>query len=537
MSIVKQLLALVLIALTAADEGTEHVVQHQQQHRHRRSVASCLLEARVTGFEVSNSTERSDKSSSCRRAKVWPVSCLFTPIDFIDTTAAIESCFHCCFAYHARRLAALGDALDGPDDDSRSSRNNATRGEKYRSIPPLVGPMMHPPLGGGLTPFLEFLNSTNYVTVWTMSFFMNGENGMKSLVQLLAKQRRPVLITMADLQLPRPSGKAYSPPDAATEKGLNGTVGHWFATNPDVYAYTHPRVHDFPIGLKTGTAIHRFRERLDAVRSKPAAALPEEPPRPNLLMCCCMANHKGTRPAKRQILIDNGFNCSATGLSLRVSEDDYFAMMSRSKFVFSPQGRGVVNWRDLESVFLGAIPLVDARVLNPRWHPDDFPVELWNGTVLEELPVVRVSNWSAVTPSSLERIWASVTAHRRRKYQEELLLSLPNEQERQERQEERQKHVIHRRPLLDTGENGALVGTDLRRAWTPYHLGRVIAALGHCRWGSSSSSSSSSKTKIMKEGKALASSPWWCDPGWRTTGDARGTSSSSALGLSPDLPD
>ena len=114
MSIVKQLLALVLIALTAADEGTEHVVQHQHQHRHRRSVASCLLEARVTGFEVSNSTERSDKSSSCRRAKVWPVSCLFTPIDFIDTTAAIESCFHCCFAYHARRLAALGDALDGP---------------------------------------------------------------------------------------------------------------------------------------------------------------------------------------------------------------------------------------------------------------------------------------------------------------------------------------------------------------------------------------------------------------------------------------
>ena len=108
-----------------------------------------------------------------------------------------------------------------------------------------------------------------------------------------------MLITITNVQLPRPSGKPYSPPDAATEKGLDGTVGHWFTTNPEVSALRHPRVHDFPIGLKSGTPIRTYRERLDDVRSKKAAAasidgaslLPVEK-RPDLLMCCCMANSK-----------------------------------------------------------------------------------------------------------------------------------------------------------------------------------------------------------------------------------------------------
>ncbi len=387
--------------------------------------------------------------------------------------------------------------------------------------------MVHPTVKGGgrdLSPFLDFLNSTRYVTVWTMAFVMSGgENGIASLKAFLAEQRRPILITMSDLQLPRPFGQSFSS-RAITVEALNSTVGHWFATNPEVNGMIHPRVHDFPIGNRFGTSIESFRERLDDSRRRSAAAAAaatataaisgsaaaiDEDQRPNLLMCCCMANHGSNtgRVANRQRLVDNGFPCLATGKKLLASENDFYGNMTKAKFVFSPRGRGWVNWRDMESIYLGAIPLVDARVQDPKWYPDIFPQHMWNGTMYEELPVVRVTNWSRVTPNYLEKVWASFTKHRQRVLEEDKQLLLQQEQQQPFTSSSRRTKQRRKLPSLDTGEQGTLLGTNLRRAWTPYHLGRVIAALGHCK-----------RREVTDNAEELDSassaSPWWCDPGW-----------------------
>eukprot|EP01012_Entosiphon_sulcatum_P017257 TRINITY_DN22050_c0_g1_i1.p1 TRINITY_DN22050_c0_g1~~TRINITY_DN22050_c0_g1_i1.p1 ORF type:complete len:482 (-),score=36.78 TRINITY_DN22050_c0_g1_i1:66-1490(-) len=166
-------------------------------------------------------------------------------------------------------------------------------------------------------------------------------------------------------------------------------VSRIFCTNPGYYNLTHrqpcllrhPKLQGIPIGAKKP----RFwptvwngseSEWLD---------------RPELLLCSGISLHRD-RLAKWQQLRANGFNCTVAALPGKA----YASAMGSAHFVFSPTGNGRNNFREWESILMGAVPLIDEA---PGFH------ELWAG-----LPVVRVSNWSQVTPEYLRglipQIWA-----------------------------------------------------------------------------------------------------------------------------------
>ena len=64
-------------------------------------------------------------------------------------------------------------------------------------------------------------------------------------------------------------------------------------------------------------------------------------------------------------------------------------LMRGSRFVFSPNGVGEQCYREYEALVAGTYPLVDASSNKHR------------NAILDLLPVVRVDDWSTVTPSWL----------------------------------------------------------------------------------------------------------------------------------------
>ena len=65
----------------------------------------------------------------------------------------------------------------------------------------------------------------------------------------------------------------------------------------------------------------------------------------------------------------------------------------RARFVVSPQGKGRACHREWEALAAGAVPLVD-------WDGSPAMAKLYDG-----LPVVRVRDWSALTPAFLQAEW------------------------------------------------------------------------------------------------------------------------------------
>ena len=114
--------------------------------------------------------------------------------------------------------------------------------------------------------------------------------------------------------------------------------------------------------------------------------------RPNLLMAGCMRTSTNKqRHTKLMTLLRNGFKETKTC-------SNYVETMLTSKFVASFTGNGGNNCREWEALVAGAIPLVDAA------HTNLAPV-------FEGMPVVRVHDWSKVTPSLLEAIWHRMQEH------------------------------------------------------------------------------------------------------------------------------
>ena len=75
----------------------------------------------------------------------------------------------------------------------------------------------------------------------------------------------------------------------------------------------------------------------------------------------------------------------------RANYSDYLADVVDSKFVLCPPGNGVDSHRTWEAVLLGAVPIVEASLLNP----------LYSG-----LPVVVVQRWDDVTDALLQSVAA-----------------------------------------------------------------------------------------------------------------------------------
>jgi hypothetical protein len=176
----------------------------------------------------------------------------------------------------------------------------------------------------------------------------------------------------------------------------------------------------------------------------------------------------------------------------RAFKDAYFEDMRRSKFVFSPRGHGWKNYRDVEALYLGAIPLVDAVSLNQHAASPVWPDRLWLNSTYADMPVLRVTNWSAITPAFLEGIWADVSARRQRDFAAEDQ-ALP----RSSRSRNRDGSATHRRePMTNVGPEGVTIGSDLRQLYSPYWLGRILHVLDRC--------------DSLESSQGAGAFPWWC---------------------------
>lgn len=80
--------------------------------------------------------------------------------------------------------------------------------------------------------------------------------------------------------------------------------------------------------------------------------------------------------------------------SYGITQSAYFESIARSRFVLCPSGLGWDSYRIWETLLLGSIPIVE---FSAGWH-----------TVLDDLPVLFVTNFNEVTPELLARAYPEI---------------------------------------------------------------------------------------------------------------------------------
>eukprot|EP00669_Euglena_mutabilis_P005004 TRINITY_DN16374_c0_g1_i1.p1 TRINITY_DN16374_c0_g1~~TRINITY_DN16374_c0_g1_i1.p1 ORF type:complete len:150 (+),score=35.63 TRINITY_DN16374_c0_g1_i1:146-595(+) len=73
---------------------------------------------------------------------------------------------------------------------------------------------------------------------------------------------------------------------------------------------------------------------------------------------------------------------------------NYTESVLRHKFILAPPGLGLDTYRAWQALYLGRVP-----VIGP-----ELPSSLYDG-----LPVLQVSDWATLTPSTLAAAWANLT--------------------------------------------------------------------------------------------------------------------------------
>jgi hypothetical protein len=78
------------------------------------------------------------------------------------------------------------------------------------------------------------------------------------------------------------------------------------------------------------------------------------------------------------------------------TQTEYYRSILRSRFVLCPSGLGWDSYRIWETLVLGSVPIIER---SPGWD-----------SVLDDLPVLKVTDFSEVTPGLLARAWPSILA-------------------------------------------------------------------------------------------------------------------------------
>ena len=187
--------------------------------------------------------------------------------------------------------------------------------------------------------------------------------------------------------------------------------GHYFTTNTKVQSGF---VRMVPLGAKSSTFEKSVGDH-GANRKRPV-----------LLMCCCMSTDRGGRLDRVHDLAasDHGLCEDLTrGVNgPRLSEEDYAARLTQAKFVLSPSGKGKANFRDMEAVIAGAVPVIDEFIDETNaLYGDDFPVirmPVCYGTSSNVPPRSHSSNFphycntSRLSAAFLEEEYAQLEARR-----------------------------------------------------------------------------------------------------------------------------
>ena len=148
-------------------------------------------------------------------------------------------------------------------------------------------------------------------------------------------------------------------------------------------------MHAIPRGVRGHTTLAHFQQQEGEVVGSQA----RETERESLLMCCCMQQRYG-RVQAMDTVVANGLPCRR---SSHEPPTAYMEMMLSSKFVLSPPGKGLNNYREWEALVSGSVPVV----LNHSGLQ-----KIW-----EELPMVIVDRWEEVTPGFLKREWERISSH------------------------------------------------------------------------------------------------------------------------------
>jgi hypothetical protein len=152
---------------------------------------------------------------------------------------------------------------------------------------------------------------------------------------------------------------------------------------PHHTAFWHRKIVSLPVGIST-----RFMETLQRTSLADLIAAPRGEAQELLI------NNSGWqhRHAVNQRVIANfdGRVSNTFGLP----ENDFVAEVLRSRFVLCPSGLGWDTSRIWETLTLGSIPIVE---YSDGWH-----------TVLDELPVLFVTNFEEVTPPLLAAAYPEI---------------------------------------------------------------------------------------------------------------------------------
>lgn len=191
----------------------------------------------------------------------------------------------------------------------------------------------------------------------------------------------------------------------AFDAPFTGLACH-FAINVNDSAARLPSVRQVPIGLNSqwmAALVHpaNISERnvssdVSDVLVAEGALQSHSKHRSAKLHCCCQRAWPHRLEAYEDLFIAGHTHCTQFALAKRGSIDHLMGQYLRHRFVAAPHGNGRTDFRVWEVLMAGAVPVVDYESAHDR---------LYAG-----LPIVRVHDWSEVTPAFLEREWQRIQA-------------------------------------------------------------------------------------------------------------------------------
>lgn len=142
-------------------------------------------------------------------------------------------------------------------------------------------------------------------------------------------------------------------------------------------AIWHPSILSLPIGVLQAREIIDHVARVDGVKTQELLINNSGWAHRRQINECVIANFDGR--------IRNTYGMDSTA---------YLESIARSRFVLCPSGLGWDSFRIWETLLLGSIPIVE---FSAGWH-----------AVLDDLPVLFVTNFNEVTPELLARVYPDI---------------------------------------------------------------------------------------------------------------------------------
>jgi len=346
-----------------------------------------------------NSESEVLRPTECDKAVVYERSCLRAAVPFRTAYRRVKTCFYCCVEYWLDKSGLSSNMLShqkkGHFPVGRDPVHNmlvhvrsfsaVSNVYKHRGGP-LLRATHNETLGVNLQSFHEFWPAkpaTKTIVDYFGDYPVRGMNDKK------------VLALFAD-------NVADNARKNTIERVLGtGNIDVWEAAL-DVVGFNH----SYPFHDKKKRLIHCCCMALRTNRRQHLQDLHEA----DATLGCPAVTPKGAAPRCHVGEKLNAFRAYEDVVSAALQnrrgvagaptdmDTRYPLSMLHSKFVFSPNGEGEACHRTYEALMAGAVPLVDVSFRKQR------------RALLEQLPVVMVTDWRSVNADWLEKTWRKTMA-------------------------------------------------------------------------------------------------------------------------------